>query len=570
MSRPSRAARRASLRPRPRAPDPPADRLRLRPWQVAAALAALHLVLALLIAAPTPDDGGDNAAYLALARSLLEDGSYRELWDPAARPHTQYPPVWPLVLAGAMAAGIGPWFGFKAIAALFSAAAVAFAYLWARRVSTSGVALGTGLLLAVGMGVVSHAGRELSDVPFWTFTMLALWAFARWKPEGEARGAVIPVLATAALVLAYLTRAAALPMLAAAAVSLAWQRRWRALAVVAAGVGPAALLWALRRRALGGDGYGAYVWYVDPYRPELGSAGAGALVARVGRNFVDYAHDQLPFLLTGYRGGGLAWVLGSAVVALAATGWALRLRDRRAGLAEWWLPLYLGLVLLWPAEWAGERFLLPALPVLLVHAGEALGRIAAWSPRPRLLVRGMGVGAVGACLFVSLGGIAIETGRVAGCRARFGPLEPFPCLRPGAADFLGLARAVRGTLPAGSAVVARKPTLFWAESGYPSRPFPYAGEPDSLLRAARDAGARYVVLDRFDNLASIHLVPAIAQRPQAFCVMASVGETRATLLGILPGAEGMRNVRDRPRNERVEMEFDECPAEYWAEGGRGE
>jgi hypothetical protein len=533
---------------------------------VAAALAALHLLLALLIAPPTPDVGGDNAAYLALARSLLEDGSYRELWDPAARPHTQYPPVWPMVLAGAMAAGIGPWFGIKAIAALFSAAAVAFAYLWARRVSTSGVALGTGLLLAGGMGVVSHAGRELSDVPFWTFTMLALWAFARWAPEAERRPAAVPALATAALLLAYLTRSAALPMLVAAAAWLAWHRRWRALGVFAAGVGPAALLWALRRRALGGEGYGAYLWYVDPYRPELGSAGAGALAARVGGNLVDYAHDHLPFLLTGYRGGAPAWMLGSVVAALAASGWALRLRDRRAGLAEWWLPLYAGLVLVWPAEWAGERFLLPALPVVLVHAGEALGRIAAWAPRPRRVARGIGIAGVGACLFLSLGGIVLEAGSVAGCRARFGPLEPFPCLRPGAADFLGLARSVRGTLPAGSAVVARKPTLFWAESGYPSRPFPYVGEPDSLLRTAREAGARYVVVDRFDNVAGIHLVPAIAQRPQAFCAMASFGESRATLLGILPGAEAMPNVRERPRNERVEMDFDDCPAEYWAQG----
>ena len=152
----------------------------MRPWHAAVPLALLHLVLALLSLDPTPHAGGDSAAYLALAQSILEHGTYQELWDPAVRSHTQYPPGWPLILAGAMTRGdqaLGRLQGASSI--LFSAAAVALSYLWARRVSTPGVALAVGVLLARelrrgGPGALGAFRRAVLG-----FTMLALWAFAR-------------------------------------------------------------------------------------------------------------------------------------------------------------------------------------------------------------------------------------------------------------------------------------------------------------------------------------------------------------------------------------------------------
>ncbi|HEX6039867.1 hypothetical protein, partial [Longimicrobium sp.] len=89
-SRTSRPAARAAARAASAAASAPAApwTARIRPAHVALALAALHLALALLSIDPSPHGGGDNASYLALARSLREHGTYQELWDPAARPHT--------------------------------------------------------------------------------------------------------------------------------------------------------------------------------------------------------------------------------------------------------------------------------------------------------------------------------------------------------------------------------------------------------------------------------------------------------------------------------------------------
>lgn len=575
-------------RPRPAAPPAPrrasaAPALpwtsRIRPAHAALALAALHLALVLLSIDPSPHAGGDNASYLALARSIREHGTYQELWDPATPPHTQYPPGWPLVLALAMAMGIQPWLGFKVLVALFSTAAVGLSYLWARRSTTPGTALALSVLVAVGAGVVSVGRWELSDPPFWAFTMLALWGFARLtggdpqRPapaahpparEGEGGGWrtwMGPVaLASFATFLAYATRSAGLPLVVAGAAWLVWRRRWAWLGVFAAFIAPFALFWWARGKAAGGPGYASYLWYVDPYRPMLGTVGMGGLLSRVADNAVEYATQHVPYLLTGVGEGAPAAVLGAAVVLLALAGWGMRMR--RPGVAELWLPLYVGLVLIWPREWAGERFLLPALPMLLLCAAEPLRPLAARTGRAAWV----GAAIVAVVVVASAPATRNELRYAVRCRDAYGPHNLFPCLSDPWADFLELARSVRGELPPKTVVLSRKPTLFWAYSDYPSRTYPFTDNPDTLLATARQAGARYILLDYMDQISIMYVGPVLMQRPQAFCVMRAAGPGRATLMGILPGAELMANVRARPGNESADIPFRACPPEFWAPG----
>lgn len=548
----------------------------VRPAHVAIALALLHLALVLVSLDPSPHGGGDNASYLALARSLREHGTYQELWDPAARPHTQYPPGWPLILAGAMTLGIQPWLGFKVLVALLSSLAVGLSYLWARRLASPGTALGMGVLLAVCAGVVDLSRWELSDPPFWAFTMLALWGFARLGADGSAdRPPADPApaddkpwkawlgplaLASAATLLAYATRSAGLPLVVAAAGWLAWRRRWAWLGVFAAFIAPFALFWWARGRAVGGPGYAGYLWYVDPYRPMLGKLSMGGMLQRIVSNGVEYAADHLPYLLTGVRNGAPAAVLGTAVVLLAMAGWGMRVR--RAGVPELWLPLYLGLVLVWPEEWSGERFLLPALPMLLLCAAEPVRLLAARTGRAALV----GAALVGVIVLASIPPLGRQVQYAIRCRAVYGPQNPFPCLAEPWGDFLDLARGLRGQLPADAAVLSRKATLFWAYSQVPSRTYPFTDNPDTLLAAAREARARYIMLDYMDRVSIMYLAPVLMQRPQAFCVMRAAGPGRATLMAIQPGAERMPNLRARPGDETADIPFPSCGPEFWAPG----
>ena len=121
------------------------------------ALAISLFVSAVLVVAafnPAPHNGGDNAAYVTLAYSLAQHGTYTDLYDPAGLPHTKYPPVFPGLLAVLLLLGARTWTALKAVTALSTVAAVGFTFLWAERRLGPWPAFGVSLLLAISSAVV--------------------------------------------------------------------------------------------------------------------------------------------------------------------------------------------------------------------------------------------------------------------------------------------------------------------------------------------------------------------------------------------------------------------------------
>lgn len=537
----------AGARERWRELAPPLDHAR---WP-AAALALLHLLLALAALNPTLYSGGDNGTYLSLARALAEQGRYLDLWDPARPPHALYPPVFPLLLAGALTLGLRSWIALKLLIVAASVAAVVVSFLWMRRVIGPRAAFAAGLLLAIAPRVLNLSHWVLSDVPFWALSMLALWAFAcaddpARPPANALRWVMMGAVAAA---LAVMTRSAGLPLVVAAVAALLLRRQPKRAAVVALVAGVPMLLWWLRGKLLGG-GYTGYLWLLDPYQPALGNATPAQLAARVLENARRYLFTYLPMLL--WDDVDLGAVAAVLLVALAVVGWVMRVR-REPGVAELWLPLYLGVVLLWPATWAGERLILPVLPVLLLLAAEALRSVARHRHRA----------GVAAALLVLLGlglatpGIAREV-RIAGaCREVYLAGDRYGCLDPIWADFFRLAEAVRGRLPRGSVVISRKPTLFFTLSGYPSRVYPLSASPDTFFAAARAAGARYVVVDQVPDLAPAYLHPVLLARRDEFCVVSDFVWPNAVLLRIEVG--GPLRALDAPPNAFRRCEAPRAP-----------
>jgi 4-amino-4-deoxy-L-arabinose transferase-like glycosyltransferase len=514
-----------------------------RPGRVALAIAALHLFLAVVAFNPAPHVGGDNAAYLSLARALVERHAYVSLWDPALPAHTQYPPVWPAIVAAFWMIGVRGLVAMKFIVMGFSVAAVALSYLWLRRATTPGIALAVGVLLAMSPGVVELSHWELSDVPAWAFTMLALWASThlagtreRELHGDEPRHGLWLGVMVAGAVLGNFTRAAGLPLMVAALAWLALRRRWRDLAVLAAVFFPLAFLWWLWGKVNGGPGYVGYLWAVDPYQPRLGTVGVGGMIERVALNASRYANMHIPVLLT--WNGIHRWWVTVPLVALAVAGWARRLK--RPGLGELWIPLMVGLLLLWPATWSGERFALPLVPLLLLYAAEALrdgARRLGWRAAPRMVP--LAAGAL--LLLLALQGIGGVSRVGKQCTDAYMGGEPFPCMLPEFHDFFALALKSRGALPPGSTVLSRKASIFFVYSGYRGRTYPLSPDPDTLYAAAREIGSHYLVFDGIAGLSVLYLEPILLARRDDFCVLRGLYFPNSALLRIAPGSPSRGN-----------------------------
>jgi hypothetical protein len=523
---------------------------RRRPLLAALVLLALYALFALLGFQPQPHDGGDNAGYLTLARSLLERHAYLDLYDPAEPPHTKYPPVFPLLIAGLLSLGIDSWVGIKLLVTALGGVAVTATFLWQRRRGRPGLGLAAGTLLAISPGVLREVHWELSDVPFWAFAALAVWAFERLRPHDWARFA----LALAATLLAYFARSAGLPLVLAAAGWLVWRRHWQQLLVFGVVLVPLALAWWWRARTTGGVEYAAEFWLLDPYQPHLGRAGAGDLLQRVLDNLRAYATVHAPLLAFG-RATPPAALGAVGILALALYGWARRVR-RRPRVAELFLPLYLGLILVWPAVWSGERFLLPVLGLLLGYAADGFVRgTRALAPRaaPALALGGLAL-----VLVMNTPALAehVRAGRA--CTAAYRAGNRYPCTIPPAQEFFLMAEWAGSALPPGSVVLSRKPRLFHVLSGgLKSRNYPMDPSVEALLASADSAGARYIVFDRLGGLAQRYLAPALLERPGAFCLLQSTGPEGTLLFGIrADAARAGATARSGP-----DVGFEPCTAE---------
>lgn len=496
---------------------------------LAVGVGLVHVIFALLTYTPSPHMGGDNASYLTLGYSLLHRHAYLELWDPAEPPHTKYPPVYPGILAAAMALGARTWTAFKLLSVLFTGVGSAFVYLWAAERRSRIFALAVALLMAGSDSLLWASHWILSEAPFVAFTLCALWAFERAERRGFPAGWTL--LGGLATILAYFTRSAGLPLVVAALAWLALRQRWRAAAAFAGAFAVPAALWWVRGQGLAAGAYVSEFWMRNPYLPELGRVDALGLLERFARNTWLYVKEYIPGGLTGLK--GFVIVAGGVLLAaLALWGWARR--ARRPAVAELLLPLYLGLIFLWPTVWSGDRFALPVLPVIVFYAGETVvdgaRRVGRWGA--------VGAGALAFLLVALPAGLSLrhEARQSKACIELARREGPFACYSERAREFAAAALWSGAHLPPDAVVLSRKPTIFYVLSGLHSRVFPLTDDPEAFFRAARDAGARYVLIDYLDRLGGLYLIPVVRKAPDAFCYVNGFGneESQTLLFGILP------------------------------------
>lgn len=510
---------------------------------------------------PAPHSGGDNAGYLSLAHGLLVDGAYTDAFDPEGLPHTKYPPVFPALLAILMSLGARSWVAFKATAAVSTVAAVGLTYLWAERRLGDVSAFAVGILLALSTAVVYYSHWILSDPVFLALTLASLAALERASDEEAHVGWLAVGVAAAGL--AFFTRQAGLPLVVAIVAWLSMGRRWRSLAATAVAIGVPALAWWWRARGVAVASYGDEFWMVNPYDPSLGTVGVIGLVPRALANLGSYVLTHGPGGIVG-QSPPVVGLLGVGITTLAIGGWVLSVRVR-VGPAELFFPLYAGLILLWPEVWAGDRFALPLYPLVFVYGAVALRELGTRLPT---VASTLLTAAALLSLLLPAGRSWLDATREASaCADVVLAGGAFGCYGPRIGAFVGAAEWMGGALPEGSVVMSRKPRHFYLLSGLPSRTFPFDEDPAAHLRVADAIGARYVLLDQWDGLASRYVGAAIGGNPGAYCYLGDLGHDTGASAQLF----GIRTPDDRPTvvgAPEAELQIGPCPADYLRETDR--
>ena len=488
----------------------------------AVGFALLHLLLGFLVFEPTLFPGGDNAGYLILGEALRSGEGYRDLHLPGTPPHARYPPLLPTLLGGlGWIGGVGlAKVAMLGLTATTVWATAHFGRGWVGR----GPALGAAALLAVNPTLLEYGHYILSEAPFTLLVVAALW-FSRREDAGGAAWAV------AAAVAAFATRTAGMTLLVA--FPLAWWLEGRRRHAAWAGAAAIGALggWAVYQRIAAADqpGYLAELLLVDPYTPAAGAVDFAGLLVRAAENCWAYVARVVPDTLLGPGGGSAAGgvALGIVVAAAALTGWSLRARERLR-VPEVFAVLYAGLIAVWPSVWTDRRFLLPLVPVVLLLALVAVRRLPApagrwlkWAAPATLAVFGLAWVA--------------ETGpdRVT-CVAAY--RAGSPCDPPGNASLYAAAAWAQENTPPDAIIANRKPRLFYWYARRRGDLYPFASDPEAVMRGLEELGADYVVIDQVSGTTQRYLVPAIRAHEARFEAVYVGGDPPTAILRLLPPA----------------------------------
>jgi 4-amino-4-deoxy-L-arabinose transferase-like glycosyltransferase len=428
---------------------------------VAVAVAAVALAIRLLVADSLSVIEPDGVAYVAIAREFQATGS---AFDPL------FHPLYPIVIA-LVEPLIGSWEAAgRWVSAIFGALVILPAFVLARGVVGRQAALLAVILIAIHPRLVLNSASVLCEATY-TFLLVSSVLAAR---RGLAAGPhALIALAGLGFGLAYLVRPEGAVYLVGLLAAV--------LVMVVSGRGPKAALlaWSAAAVLMFVAAMGPYVWYLSdvwghvtlsgkidhnlPLATGVASA-PSPLPRRIFENAFIFQKHALPDLLP--------WVL----LLLVLPGVLARARmpdwlGRDGVLLAAALPPFASL-----AFHVDSRIFLPSLPFVLPFA--AVGML--WAAVTVTDARRGWRWSLALMLVVAL------------------VLAPFtlqPVLRPdaGAALYRQAARWVAETQPSDAVVLDRKPFIaFYSERRW--APIPRVG-PTELVDAARNAGARLVVLD---------------------------------------------------------------------------
>jgi 4-amino-4-deoxy-L-arabinose transferase-like glycosyltransferase len=502
-------------------PSPPASkpaRARFTDRQILLAILALHLLLSLALFDPKLSTGGDNAQYLILAKSLLQ-GSYRNLQEPGSPPHSQYPPVFPLLLAPVVALSGGSFIPAKLLIVACGLVGLLMFYLVLRRLGSGRDWVPPLLLLAVSPLFLSYTHDTYTEVPFVMVSLPALYFLLRGTKE--RRRWLWAGLAGLFAALAFLTRTQGLALPLGLGVFLFLKRRWRELGVFALVFFVAWLPWLIRDLRVPHDtGYFAQLLRRDWYNAASGNVGAREFLKRILDNIGLYLFRVMPAVVLPVLASArtVLPLFGVVVSGVAIWGFVAEAKKRAMGMVEWYVLLAAGVLSVWPTVWSGDRFLLPILPLLLWYLMAGFRDLARRLKMSKLPAYATGLLAV-LCLAVNIG----QAGTNLKNLSDYAKGDRFAGYDDAWRTYFQAAEWLRDHTDPKAVVVSRKPVFTYLLSGRQSFVYPYVTDEKQVLDEIDRQGATIAFVETFFGSTVQYLYPVIRDHPDRFQQIGTVG-----------------------------------------------
>ncbi len=485
---------------------------------------ALGLIAALVCAASFDDalsTIGDNAEFIILARSILSGQGYRMINHPSLQPNTKYPPGFPAMLAcWAMLFG-DSIVGMKVFVVVTLVVASMIAYLVARRFLSKWLSFVSILMIVTSWNVIKYSFDTLSDVPYMLVSLLGLLLLLRIDDQRSLTcGSLIAIGS-------FMVRTVGLSLVIASWLWLLIKKRWKIAAISVLVFVVVAGAWTARNIMVSHSAtrYTELFLLKNPYDQAEGRIDFQSLARRVGINLKEYttyyiAYNVVPTLLEklGGKASPGSRLLAALVLLISVLG--IHSIGKKNPVIPIYLFLYVGIYLVWPEVWTGERFMLPISPIIAIGVLLGLVEIFEFFRLPKripLLVASLLVASNLLTLFPYM------------ARQRGYP--------PGWRNYFEVAQWAKQNTPENSVFLCRSAFLFHVVSSRKTIGYPMTSNVEEIESYLLKTRPDYIVIENIVGTFSqtaIVLGPALAQMGDQIEIVYVTNEPRNILLKFSP------------------------------------
>lgn len=472
------------------------------------------------------DINGDNANYFMLGKALATGNDYVNINSINASPNNHFPPGYPFIISLVIRT-IGDHFttiklvnGF-----FFLGSLIVIFFLFQKMTDSVSIPVVTLVLLIVNSHLLRYSTMIMTEIPFVFFSSLTLLCFLLVNHKEAFYKDKYFYFTVVLMAGCYYIKTSAITIVGGVVIYQLWLRAWKpALGYI---LGFSALIspWLVRGHLLGGNSYLKQLLMVNPYRPEMGMADPGDFVGRFFNNLGRYITKEIPsanfsFISINYREETTLamWVSGLLITGLLVYG-IIKLKNYR-----WLVVSYLigtfGILFLWPDVWVGVRFLLPAVPFLM------LAMINAYS----FLVKKYFVNSYLYLKWLPLLLVLAFISPIV--KAHRSAAERY---MQNWGNYFAMAKWVRDNAPDTSVVACRKPTMFYLYSGSYTVNYKYTDNQDDLIKNLYEKKVDYVVYDQLGYSTTYrYLRPVLQNNQSLFELVKKIENPPTYLFKLLP------------------------------------
>lgn len=476
------------------------------------------------------DLNGDNMGYFASAQNLSSGKGFSYAFD-ANGAKLAEPIGYPLLLAAVM-------LFTKNLAvisfenALFMLGSIILLYFISLRLGIPKIVwILSALFIVFNATIMRYSFIHMSEASFIFFSLLGIYYYYAINMNAPLEKQKVFYFMLTSCLVAYFIRSGGVVLLLALLITLMWNKKFLAAGIALAFFLLPILSW--NTRSHGENRYVSAVLAVNPYDLSQGKLTMNTAIARIKSNIDRYTRKEIPYSFFGFlqkindpteRKDVVLYAIGILIVVISLFGLFFKFSWKDPRLL---LFLYLAgtmtMLLCWPTQWFGPRFIIPILPLIILFFIKGMYDLSQWLAakfdlKPLKYVFYLLFFLIPLFIGRSQSNVAEYKNDLA--NARFTANSRYT---PPYQNYFNLGKWAKTNLPANSIVATRKPTLFYHTYGgytmfYPTQVKTY----QEFLDGLKSAKATHLVVDELGYGSSRLLNPIVEANPQLFTLLHSI------------------------------------------------